>query len=512
MNNDNLFGGEEAVTRLEAGIKKIADAVGSTMGTKGSNAVIEVIESPGHLLTNDGFTIANSIVLSDPIEDMGRKILLESINRANKLSGDGSSTTCVLTAAILAEGRAHMDEASPMEIKRSLEECIPLVANALAAQTRHIEVTEVGKVATISAEDESIGKTIQEIYEKIGKSGIIYWDISKVATDSYTLGSGITIEGAGYASPYMCDANESGQNTNQIRITKPRILLCKQKITSAADFNDLAQALYTKDIRDVVVFCDDFDPMVIPDLVKTRMVRGFRIILVKMPMIWRDEWYEDLALASDTFVVDPALGLRLKDMTPDKLGTVGNITITKDDTFIDGIEDLTTHIAQLIAQNFDETKNRAIRLNTKTARYFVGAESDSALGYRRLKVEDAISSAWQALNGGVVAGGGSALASIELPNTVGGDILMKALNAPAAQIARNAGFPEMNIGPDYMADMGFDTESREFVNMFDAGIVDPANTVLNAVKNAISVAAAVLTATTVVTHPQGLYIPPKSYE
>ena len=162
---DNLVTGADARNKLIAGVRKVADAVKVTMGTGGSNAIIEAIESPGHLLTNDGWTIANSIVLADPLEDMGRKILLEAINRANKQSGDGSSTTCVLTAAILEEGLKHLDGASPMDIKRALEACVPLIEDAIAKQKRDITVDEVGKVASISAEDESIGAMLQDIYK-----------------------------------------------------------------------------------------------------------------------------------------------------------------------------------------------------------------------------------------------------------------------------------------------------------------------------------------------------------
>jgi chaperonin GroEL len=500
MRNDNLhFNSQE---KLYAGIKKVSQAVGSTMGTGGNNAIIEAIENPGHLMTNDGFSIANSIVLADPIEEMGRKILVESINRANKASGDGSSTTCVLTAAIIEEGMKHTDEAHPMDIKRSLEDCISIIEEGISSQKREITTDTVGQVAVISSEDEDIGRMIQEIYQKIGKDGIVYWDISKTSKDSYSIGQGITVEGAGYFSPYMCDVADSGQSTNQIRIKDAYIILTKQKISSANDLNDIGAYLYANDIRDVVLFCDDIDPLVVPDIIKTRMVKGFRFAVVKMPVLWKDWWYEDLAKATGAKVVDPTLGLKMKDLHFEHLGQVGNIVITKEDTYIDGIKDVSEHIKSLETENTDDSKLRASRLNTKTARYFVGAQSDSALSYRRLKVEDAISAAYQALNGGIVAGGGTALASIKLPDTIGGKILSRALKAPASTIASNVGFKDITVGIDYDGIGGFDTRTKKFVNMFDAGIIDPANIVLNAVKNAISVAATVLTAPTLVTLPR----------
>jgi chaperonin GroEL len=421
MIQENLHTGPEVRTKLGTGIRKIADAVGGTMGTGGSNAIIEAIESPGHFVSNDGYSIANSVMLEDPIENMGKNILLEAINRANKQSGDGSSTTTVVTAATIEEGedamkpRMFRKRIQPMDIKRSLEECIPVIDAAIDAQKRDITVDEVGMVATISAEDPQIGATIQEIYQQIGKEGIVHWDISKTSEDSYAIGTGITVEGATYASPYMCDADEAGRNTNQIRLKNPKILITKQKLTTGNDLAALGAALMAKEVRDLIVFCDEFEPLMVNDLILTRAKRGFRFVLVKMPTLWKDEWYEDLALASGAKVVDPAAGFPLKDAKVEDLGTFGNITITKEQTFIDGIEDLTDHINAL-KEGDDSQQVRAARLNTKTARYFVGAHSDSALSYRRLKVEDAISAAWQALQGGIVIGGGLAAESSRKPS------------------------------------------------------------------------------------------------
>jgi len=506
-----------AQEKLRTGIGKIAKAVGGTMGTAGSNTVIEAIESPGHLLTNDGYTIASSIVLADPIEDMGRKMLLESISRANKASGDGSSTTCVLTAAIIEAGLTHGGDNHPMDIKRSLEECVPYIDKSLKEQSKQLvvdgtlDLALLEEVATISAEDADIGKRIAEIYSKIGHEGIIYWDISKTADDYYTVGSGITVEGAGFVSPYMCDAAENGANTNQIRIANPYILLTKQKISSAADFNDIASDLFGRDIKDLVVFADDIDPLVIPDLIRTRAIKGFRIAVVKMPVLWKDWWFEDLAHATGATTIDSTAGLPMRELKFEHLGRIGNIVITKDDTYLDGIKDVTKHVEELKKLDTEEGDLRVSRLNTKTARYFVGAQSDSALSYRRLKVEDAIGASWQALRGGIVPGGGTALINAiqALPNTVGGSILTTALCKPTAQIMQNAGYTPKKVGTTFVDEwkrisgtIGFNSHTKEFVDMFEAGIVDPTNVVLNAVKNAVSVAATVITAPTIVTLPR----------
>ncbi len=478
---DNLYKGNDTRDKLASGIRKVADAVGGTMGSSGYNGLIEAIENPGYALTNDGITIAQAIHLADPIEDMGRKILLEAISRANKQSGDGSSTTTVLTAAIIEEGLKA--EGSPMDIKRSLEACVPLIEASIQEQTRQITVDEVGQVASISAEDPAIGSRIQEIYQQIGKDGIIHWDISKTFEDYYTIGKGITIEGASYVSPYMADLDEkTGTLQNEARWSNPKILLTKQKITSAADFNDLFQSLFTKDIKEVVVFCDEYEANVVADLVKTRAIRGFKTLLIKMPVLWKDWYYEDIAKATGATVIDPVAGLSLKQAKLEHLGTVEHITVDKQNTYLDGIKDVSDYLKTLEADGSDDSKLRASRLNTATARYYVGAPSESALSHRRYKVEDAISAAWQALHGGIVLGGGIAL--LEASKAIDNSILIEALQAPHFQIVKN-------MGKDF-------TEA----DMEEQKVYDPAPIVLNAVRNAVSVAASILTASVVVLYPR----------
>jgi chaperonin GroEL len=498
---DNLYLNNDARPRLIAGIKKCAEAVGATMGTSGSNALIQAIEHPGHLATNDGATILSSIKLADPIEDMGRLILLEAVSRANKKSGDGSSTATVLTAAIIDAGMTVTDHTA-MDIKRSLEACTELLEQSIQETAKAITVDDVAGVATISAEDATIGQTIGDIYKQIGPDGIIHWDISKTNQDSYTIGNGITIDGAGYVSPYMCDIDEkTGMFLNVARWKNPKVLITKQKITTASDFNSLFQNLYNNNIREVVIFCDEYEANVIGDFVQTRAVRGFKTLLVKMPVLWKDQWFIDLAKASGATIIDPLAGISYKTMNESHLGTFEHIVVSKDSTFIDGIQNITEHIAALEEENTDDSKLRVARLNTKTARYYVGADSESALSYKRLKVEDAISAAWQALHGGVVAGGGVALknASLTLPSTIGGEILKKALIRPMETITGNAG-AYIDIA-SLKGNEGIDTRTKEVVDMLDAGIIDPANVAINAVKNAISVAATILTTTTVLTLP-----------
>lgn len=482
LKHDTLITGEEARHRLSQGIWKCRNAVGGTMGSAGANSILETLESPNHRLTNDGATILEAIRLADPIEEMGRKILLEAVSRSNKASGDGSSTATVLTAAILEEGMKHLSEASPMDIKRSLEACIPLIEDSINKQKRDITVSEVGSVAAISAEDEHIGAKIQEIYEQIGKEGIIYWDISKTAEDHYTIGTGITVEGATYISPYMCDADDKGANTGYARLKNPKILLLKQKVTNAEDFASLGAHLAKQGCTDLVIFADEVDPLVIPPLVMTRMQRGFRFLVIKMPVLWRDAWYEDLSKATGATIIDSSAGLFLKDAKEEHLGTCSHLVVSKDETNLDGIKDVSEHIADLGKMDDETSKLRAARLNTKTARYFVGGLSDSAISHRRYKVEDAIAAAHHALKSGIVVGGGWALANAA--EAIDNTILKAALLAPLEQISTN-------MNKKYSAAM-----------MEMEKIYDPAQIVINAAKNAISVAASILTANTLVLLPR----------
>lgn len=502
MKQDNIYLNLEARESFINGIRKCSQAVGSTMGTAGSNAILQTIERPGYLLTNDGISILRAIKLASPIEDMAREALLDAVERANKQSGDGSSTATVLTAAIIEHGMKYVHDYAPMDIKNSLEDCLYNIEQSIAKQKKDISISEIGKVATISSEDEKVGNLIQEIYEQIGKDGIINWDISKTAEDSYSLGLGIHIEGAGYASPYMCDIDDK---TNRflptVRLKKPKILLVKQKITSGSDLNSISQSLFNKDIKELVIFCDEIEAPAISDLILTRAQRGFRVVVVRMPVIWKDQWYEDLSLATGAKIVDTSLGLPLKTATLEHLGEVNSIVIGKEDVSLDGIRDISEHIARL-NEGDDDAKVRAARLNTKTARYFVGANSESALSYRRLKVEDAISASWQALHGGVVAGGGVAMINCisDLPDTVGGKILKEALEEPLLQITKNA---KINVSLDKVGGtMGYDTRTKQLVDMFESNIINPANVEINACKNAISVAATALTVNTITTFPQ----------
>lgn len=502
---DNLFTGKEAQEKLIKGIDAVADAVKGTLGAAGYNGLLEHPFSPFSETTNDGVSIARAIELVDPVERMGANLMKEIGNRADKQSHDGTTTAITLAQAIIHEGMKV--ECSPMQLKRELEECIPIIEAALDAQKKEITVDDVGTVATISAEDPTIGNMIQEIYQKIGKDGMLFRDFSKTFSDHYELSKGIKLD-AGFVSPYMADFDKDGNLLNAASYKNPKILITKQKLTSERDIQNFLGGLFNSDVKELVIFADEIEPRVIQYLVATRIKTGMKVAVVKMPILWKDWWFEDLAKMTGARIIDPIGGLKLNALKKEYLGTCENIVIDKNETFIEGIQDISEHIKALEStegkteEEINDHKIRIARMNRKTARYYVGALSDQALSYRKLKVEDAAGAAYQALNGGVVAGGGVALltAVYDLPQTIGGKILSSALGSPFRQIVLNAGKKLEDVDRSGMSDSyGFNAKTGEIVDMWEANIIDPCAVVKNSVRNAISVAAQVLTVK-VITH------------
>ena len=519
---DNLYFGKDAREKMMNGVRKASEAVGQTLGTSGKNSLIEAFAAPFHYPTNDGVSILGAIRFADPLEEMGRRVLFESVNRANRANGDGSSTTCVLTAEILEEGMKHLEEASPMEIQKSLEACIPIIEESLKSQRKeivdkdgNIDFKLLEQVATVSSESNEVGRMIANIYSKIGKDGIINWESSKTNEDSFTIGTGIKIDGATYLSRYMCDF-VAGEYTNQATVENPLVLLAKSKITAQGEMEKLIAELMDKGVKDLVIFCDEMEAPILNSFIMARAPQtlGIRFLVIKMPVVFNDLWWEDLEKASGARIIGPASGIKMRDVKMEFLGHFGKITVNREDTFIDGIKDLSNHLMGLKVDGSDEALARVARLNTKTARYYVGANSESTLRQKRDKVEDAINSAWSAMQNGIVAGGGLALshASESLLNgndtPVGAPILEVAMKKPIGQIIKNSGASEEDImggiALEYLergGTKGYNSKTGEIVDMFESGIVDSYDVVLGAVKNAIGVASGILTCGSVVLLP-----------
>jgi len=482
------------------GINKVANAVKATYGAAGSNAILEAGERPGHRVINDGVSVANSIYLADPVENIGANIIKEIASRADKESGDGTTTATILAQAILQEGLKSTE--SPMTIKRSLDECLPLIMDAIDAQKRDITVDEVGQVATISAESEELGALIQEAYKTIGREGIIELDNSNLPTSFIEYSEGVRLRFAGYLGEY------STTQPGKAEYKKPLIVISKEKITNAKQVESIAGKLTTLD-QVLVLYVEDIDMAVASRLALTHIQSlmkgepGLKTLVIKAPTLWKDWLYEDLAKLTGATPIDFANGKTFNNFSEKDFGTCDKIVSTKDETRLIGTTDITKHISQLRAQDDDQQKVRASWLETKVAILKLGANSDSELSYKRLKAIDAISASKLALEDGVVAGGGVALreASLGMPDTVGGRILSIALKQPMKQITANAGIDGSTVEyKDYKT--GFNAKTGEWVDMWEAGIIDPAKVVKNSVKNALSVASTVLTASVVVNLPR----------
>lgn len=497
---DNFLTGTEAREKLAKGAKKVVDAVAGTFGPRGYNFIAEHTLPPFQITSNDGVTLARSIELSDPYERIGANIIKEIAAKADKQSNDGTTAACIIAGAIIDEGMKS--DLNPMQLKRELEECIPVVEEALKKQVKEISVHEVGKVASISAEDETIGAMIQEIYEQIGSDGIIFNDVSRDFKDSYTLDKGVHVSDCGFASPYMADLTSEGQMTTTANIKNPLIVITKEKINSIKDLEAIGNiAIHEK--KDLVIFADEVEGTVVNDLVLTRIRGGIRATLIKLPLVYKDWWIEDIAKLTGATVVDPAVGVFLKEFKQNMFGTCANIITDKENTFLDGTLEIEEHLKDLKEKGDDDNLLRAARLNKKTAKYHAGALSEQALKYRHDKVVDALGAAYNALHGGVVAGGGVALltASLSLDqSTVGGKILGQALWSPCEQIIKNAGKDPKEYKFETDTE-GYDAKNDQIVDMFEANVVDAYATVFQSFKAAVSVASTILTGHVVVTLP-----------
>lgn len=496
-NKSNVYKGREARELLVAGINEVADAVVVTLGAKGRNAILHENEYPNHIITNDGVSIAQKVLMRHPVEQMGADLMKEVADRANKESGDGTTTATTLARAIINNGMLLTDD--PMTLKRSLDECLPIIEKSIDAQKREITVNEVAAVATISAEDPALGEVLQKIYQEIGKDGIVELDVSGMFETTYEIKEGVRLRTTGYLSHHM--ANEGTRAVYK----KPKILITRQRIATLADIDPLFAALSQAGTNEVVIFADDIDASVVAALAYTHKAGVFKTLIIKPPVLWKDWVFEDFAAITGATIIEPASGLTLKTANVSHLGTCEKLVVTKDETTVIGVKDISEHIAKLKENADEQTLLRISWLNTKAAVLKVGANSESDLSYRRLKAEDARNAVYLALQDGVVPGGGVALlnAANTMPDTIGGNLLKKTLKAPIAQIMKNAGWDKTDLideSREKIENVGFDAKNGGYVDMWEAQIIDPAKVVKNAIKTAISVAGIVLTTEVVTTN------------
>ncbi len=479
-NKDNIYSDNEAREKLIRGIDKVVDTIKVSYGASGSNCIVEDTLIPYHRVVNDGKTIVDAIKLSDSVENIGANIVKEVADKSDKESGDGRKTTMLLLQAILKEGMKCKE--SPMDIKRSLDECLPVILKSIDEQTKEITIEEVGKIAEIASESKELGQYFQEIYRSIGKDGVVELENSGLPNTFFTVTEGVRLIGCGYQYAYMCNEDKGRKAIYKA----PKVLIVKQKISSINELDKILREVHNHGTDELVIFGDEIDPLVSQSLAflhqgitpDGRPIQAFKTLVIKSPVLWKDWLFEDFAKITGATIIDPTQGTTLKSFQYSYLGYCDKIISSKEETVVLGTRDISEHLKVLEEVGTDDSKLRISRLKTKTAILKLGANSESELSYVRAKALDARNASYLALNGGVVQGAGLALvqASGHMANmeTIGSVILNRALCYPHKQIAENS-------------------------NKFNKDVLDPAIVVKNAITNALSVASTILTTRNVIT-------------
>ncbi|UXU58001.1 chaperonin GroEL [Staphylococcus agnetis] len=510
---------EDARQAMLRGVDKLANAVKVTIGPKGRNVVLDK-EFTAPLITNDGVTIAKEIELEDPYENMGAKLVQEVANKTNEIAGDGTTTATVLAQAMIQEGLKNVTSgANPVGIRQGIDKAVAVAIEALHNISQKVEnKEEIAQVGSISAADEEVGRYISEAMEKVGNDGVISIEESSGFNTELDVVEGMQFD-RGYQSPYM--VTDSDKMTAELE--KPYILITDKKISSFQDILPLLEQIVQSN-RPILIVADEVEGDALTNLVLNRMRGTFTAVAVKAPGFGdrRKAMLEDLAILTGAQVITDDLGLELKEATIDMLGNASKVEVTKDNTtVVDGDGDPTNidaRVNQLKAQieetdsDFDREKlqERLAKLAGGVAVIKVGAASETELKERKLRIEDALNSTRAAVEEGIVAGGGTALMNVyqqvsdidaEGDEATGINIVLKALQAPVRQIAENAGL-EGSVIVERMKNadpgVGFNAATNEWVNMLEAGIVDPTKVTRSALQHAASVAAMFLTTEAVV--------------
>ncbi|WP_353423573.1 chaperonin GroEL [Staphylococcus xylosus] len=510
---------EDARQSMLRGVDKLANAVKVTIGPKGRNVVLDK-EYTSPLITNDGVTIAKEIELEDPYENMGAKLVQEVANKTNEIAGDGTTTATVLAQAMIQEGLKNVTSgANPVGLRQGIDKAVEVAINALHDISQNVDnKNEIAQVGSISAADEEIGKYISEAMEKVGNDGVITIEESSGFNTELEVVEGMQFD-RGYQSPYM--VTDSDKMVADLE--KPYILITDKKISSFQDILPLLEQVVQSN-RPILIVADDVEGDALTNIVLNRMRGTFTAVAVKAPGFGdrRKAMLEDLAILTGAQVITDDLGLDIKDATIDMLGTSNKAEITKDNTtVVDGDGDqnnIDARVSQIKAQieetdsEFDKEKlqERLAKLAGGVAVIKVGAASETELKERKLRIEDALNSTRAAVEEGIVAGGGTAFMNIydkvskieaEGDIATGINIVLKALEAPVRQIAENAGL-EGSIIVERLKNaevgVGFNAATNEWVNMLEAGIVDPTKVTRSSLQHAASVAAMFLTTEAVV--------------
>ena len=511
-----LHYGEDARRALQAGVDKLANTVKITLGPKGRNVLLsKPFGSP--LITNDGVTIAREIELEDAVENMGAQLVKEVATKTNDVAGDGTTTATLLAQIIIREGFKNVAAgANPMVLKRGISGAVEVAVDEIKKLSHAVETTEaIAQVASVSAADEEIGGLIAQAMEKVGKEGVITVEESKTMGTTLDVVEGMQFD-RGYFSPYMVSDTEKMEAVSE----NPCILITDKKITNIQELLPILEQVVQAG-RKLFIICDDLEGEALATLVVNKIKGVIDCVAVKAPGFGerRKAMLEDIAVLTGATVISEELGYELKETTLDMLGTAATVKVDKENTVIVGgggaAEDIESRIAAIKSQieqctsDFDreKTQERLAKMAGGVAVIKVGAATETELKERKLRIEDALNATKAAVEEGIVAGGGTALANaipavsayvntLEGDAKTGGQIIVRALEEPVRQIAENAGYEGSVVVAQVKgskAGVGFNAATEEYVDMIEAGIVDPAKVTRSALQNAASASAMLLT-------------------
>ena len=513
--------GAEARTALEAGVNKLADTVRVTLGPKGRNVVLDK-QFGAPLITNDGVTIAKEIELEDAFENMGAQLIKEVASKTNDVAGDGTTTATVLAQAMVHEGMKNLAAgANPIVLRKGMKKACDKAVEAILDMSETISgKDQIARVASISAGDDEVGQMVADAMEKVSKDGVITIEESKSMKTELDLVEGMQFD-RGYISAYMATDMEK----MVAELDNPYILITDKKISNIQEILPLLEQIVQSGSK-LLIIAEDIEGEALTTLIVNKLRGTFQVVAVKAPGYGdrRKEMLQDIAILTGGKVISEELGYELKDATLDDLGRAKSAKITKENTVIvDGMgakEDIAGRVNVIKAQleettsEFDKEKlqERLAKLAGGVAVIRVGAATETEMKEAKLRMEDALNATRAAVEEGIISGGGSAyihaakkvaelVKNLEGDEKTGAKVVLKAMEAPLFHIAANAGLEGsviINKIKESEVGVGFDAYNETYVNMIEAGIIDPVKVTRSALQNATSVASTMLTTESVV--------------
>ncbi len=513
--------GAEARAALESGVNKLADTVRVTLGPKGRNVVLDK-QYGAPLITNDGVTIAKEIELADAFENMGAQLIKEVATKTNDVAGDGTTTATVLAQAMVHEGMKNLAAgANPIVLRKGMKKATDAAVEAIREMSQKVSGKEqIARVATVSSGDETVGQLVADAMEKVTGDGVITIEESKTMQTELDLVEGMQFD-RGYISAYMATDTEKMEAV----LDDPCILITDKKISNIQEILPLLEQIVQSG-RKLLIVAEDIEGEALTTLIVNKLRGTFQVVGVKAPGYGdrRKEMLQDIAILTGGQVISDEVGIELKDATMEMLGHAKSVKVQKESTVIvDGLgnkEAIQARIAQIKAQieetksEFDKEKlqERLAKLAGGVAVIRVGAATETEMKEAKLRMEDALNATRAAVEEGIIAGGGSAyihaakkvaerISDLEGDEKTGAKIILKALEAPLFHIAANAGLEGsviVNKVRESAVGTGFDAYNETYVDMVQAGILDPAKVTRSALQNATSVASTLLTTESVV--------------